>query len=256
MAARITVVTACYNSEATIRDAIESVLSQTFSDVEYIVVDGASADNTLAIVREYGSRIAQVISEPDKGIYDALNKGIHAATGDLVGFLHSDDLFSHSSVLSRIASEAGNSEGHGELVCDAVYGDLNYVSAADTSKVVRRWTSCRFTPALLSRGWMPPHPTLYLKRDIYRELGGFDLCYRIAADYESILRYFSGEDFTPRYIPETLITMRLGGASNGTISGILRKSREDYSALRKNSIPHPLKALAWKNLSKLPQFFT
>lgn len=252
---KISVITACYNSEATIRDAIESVLSQTWADLEYIVVDGASTDSTMEIVGGYGSRISQVISEPDRGIYDALNKGIHAATGDLLGFLHSDDLFVHASVLSNIASAAGSDERSGELACDAIYGDLNYVSANDTSKVVRRWNSRMFSPELLSTGWMPPHPTLYLKREIYRELGGFDLSYRIAADYESILRYFSQPEFQPRYIPETLVTMRLGGASNGSISGILRKSREDFRALRKNSIPHPLRALAWKNLSKLPQFF-
>lgn len=252
---KISVITACYNSEATIRDAIESVLSQTWNDIEYIVVDGASTDGTMGIVREYGDRISQVVSEPDKGIYDALNKGVQTATGDLVGFLHSDDLFASASVLSRIASDAGDGDGRGELVCDAVYGDLNYVSASDTSKVVRRWTSRPFSTELLSRGWMPPHPTLYLKREIYRELGGFDLSYRIAADYESILRYFSQPALKPLYIPETLVTMRLGGVSNGSFSGILRKSREDLRALRKNSISHPLKALAWKNLSKLPQFF-
>jgi glycosyltransferase len=252
---KISVITACFNSEATIRDAIESVLSQTWEDVEYILVDGASTDGTMDIVREYGGRISQVISEPDKGIYDALNKGINAATGDLVGFLHSDDLFANSSVLSCIASKAGDGDPQESLSCDAVYGDLNYVSASDTSRVVRRWISRPFTPELLSRGWMPAHPTLYLKREVYRELGGFDLSYRIAADYESILRYFSKPGFKACYIQETLITMRLGGASNGSVSSILRKSREDFRALRKNSIPHPLIALAWKNFSKLPQFF-
>ncbi|MBC7193709.1 glycosyltransferase family 2 protein [Marinobacter sp.] len=249
---KISVITACFNSKATIRDAIESVLSQDHNDVEYILVDGASTDNTMAIVGEYRDRISQVISEPDSGIYDALNKGIRSATGDLVGFLHSDDLFAHSSVLSHIAAQA--SSNNGQLGCDAVYGDLNYVSSGDTSRVVRRWTSRPFQRELLSRGWMPPHPTLYLKREIYESLGGFDLDYRIAADYESILRYFSQPGFSAEYLPETLITMRLGGASNGTLSGILRKSREDYSALRKNRIPYPWLALAWKNLSKLPQF--
>lgn len=249
---KISVITACYNSQSTIRDAIESVVSQDWPNVEYIIVDGASSDGTLQIIDEYAEQITTIISEPDRGIYDALNKGIEVATGDLVGFLHSDDLFAGKSVLTRIAQAA--EAGSGSL-CDAVFGDLNYVSSSDTSKVVRRWSSCTFTPQLLSRGWMPPHPTLYLKREIYREVGGFDLSYRIAADYESILRYFSRPDFHPQYIPETLITMRLGGASNGTFSGILRKSREDYRALIKNSIANPLRALVWKNLSKLPQFF-
>ena len=244
---KISVITACFNSENTIRSAIESVLSQDYENIEYIVVDGASTDGTLRIVNDYSERISRIISEPDKGIYDALNKGIEAATGDLVGFLHSDDLFADDSTLRTVAESA---EGQ-----DAVYGDLNYVSAHDTSHIVRRWKSKDFTPDLLKQGWMPPHPSLYLRRDIYRDQGGFDRSFRIASDYESVLRYFSQPDFKARYIPKVLVTMRLGGVSNGSLRGILRKMSEDYAALRKNNIGSPLVALVWKNFSKIPQFF-
>lgn len=244
---KISVITACFNSENTIRDAIESVLSQDYEEVEYIVVDGASTDGTLKIINDYSERISRIISEPDKGIYDALNKGIEVATGDLVGFLHSDDLFADDTVLRLVAESA---EGE-----DAVYGDLNYVSARDTAHIVRRWKSKNFTPELLEQGWMPPHPSLYLRRNIYRDLGGFDLSFQIASDYESILRYFSQPGFKARYIPQVLVAMRLGGVSNGTLHGILRKMREDYAALRKNNISSPFGALVWKNFSKIPQFF-
>lgn len=243
---KLSVITACFNSQSTIRETLESVIGQDYSDVEYIVVDGGSSDATLDIINEYKKSITTLISEPDAGIYDALNKGINAATGDLVGFMHSDDTFANSGVLTAIAKSAAG--------YDAVYGDLDYVSQDNPDKVIRHWRSREFTPTLLRRGWMPAHPSLYLRRNVYMELGGFDLEFRIAADYESILRYFSQPGFKAKYLPETMVKMKLGGASNGSLKGVIRKTREDMAALRKHRIANPWIVLALKNISKVPQF--
>lgn len=243
---KISVITVCYNSQATIRDTIESVLSQDYSNVEYVIVDGGSSDSTLQIISEYSSRIAIIISEPDKGIYDALNKGLNVATGDFVGFMHSDDTYADSGVLSRIAESAAG--------FDAVYGDLDYVSQNDSEKVIRHWRSRDYDTRLLKQGWMPAHPTLYIRRNIYEELGGFDLSFKIAADYDSILRYFSQPGFRARYLPETLVKMKLGGISNGSLKGIVQKTKEDMKALQKNGVSFPWLVIALKNISKVKQF--
>lgn len=243
---KISLITACFNSESTIRHTLESVQAQSYRNVEYIVVDGGSSDRTLSILQDYRNSISTLISGPDKGIYDALNKGIAAATGDYIGFMHSDDTFAHNQVLTRIAD---NAEGY-----DAVYGDLDYVSLANPDRVVRHWRSKAFSPMLLKRGWMPAHPTLYMRKALYDEFGGFDLDFKISADYESILRYFSIPGFSALYLPETLVRMKLGGASNGSLKSLVRKTREDYFALRRNNIHFASIAVAWKNISKLRQF--
>jgi len=246
---KISIITATWNSSKTIRSAVESVLSQDHGAIEYIVIDGGSSDGTLEILKEYEDQIDVLVSEPDKGIYDALNKGIQRASGDLVGFLHSDDLFASPGVISAIATAAQDGD------VQAVYGDLNYVGFEDTGRIIRRWTSRNFRPGLLKQGWMPPHPTLYVRREQYERLGGFDLNYRIAADYDCILRLFSQPGFSCRYVPQTFVSMRVGGASNANLKAILRKSSEDFRALRNNGIAFAPVALLWKNLSKLHQFF-
>jgi glycosyltransferase len=243
---KISVITATYNSAATVRHALQSVSDQSWPDVEHIVIDGASRDDTLAILAQHGARVAKVVSEPDKGIFDALNKGIAAASGDVVGFLHSDDEFASPEVLSWIAQEFSDEN------VQAVYGDLVYVRRENTQSVVRTWRSGKFSPGKLARGWMPPHPTLYLRRGIYERLGVFDCRYRIAADYDFILRLFSSAALGVRYIPRVLVRMRVGGNSNRSLRNILNKSREDYAALRSHGFGAA--ALAAKNLRKLPQF--
>lgn len=189
-----------------------------------------------------------LISEPDRGTYDALNKGIARASGEVIGFLHADDGYADAEVLARIAA------AFADPAVDAVYGDLVYVSQADTDHVIRYWRAGEYRPARLHWGWMPPHPTLYLRRALYERHGVFDLRYRIAADYDLMLRVLSRLTGRIVYLPQVLVRMRLGGISNRSWRHILRKSTEDYRALRANQIGG-LGALAWKNLSKAPQFF-
>lgn len=245
---RISVVTAVFNNRQTIAEAIESALSQVGVEVELIVIDGGSSDGTLEVLRGYDDRLAVLVSEPDRGIYDALNKGIQRATGDVVGFLHSDDLFADETVLARIAAAFGAS-GAG-----AVYGDLLYVRKDDPNVVVRYWQAGEFSQSRLGWGWMPPHPTFYVRRSVYEQLGAFDLRYRIAADYDTVLRFLGKGNVRADYIPEVLVKMRLGGASNRSFANIVRKSQEDYLALRRNGVA-VVGALVWKNLSKVKQFF-
>lgn len=244
---KISVITAVYNSRDTIAASLDSVLAQSHDDVELIVIDGGSTDGTLEVLRSYGDSIAVLVSEPDRGIYDALNKGLRLAGGEAVGFLHSDDVFADADALARVAGGFRSDE------IEAVYGDLVYVRRDDTRQVVRYWQAGSYDPGRLRRGWMPPHPAFYARRSVYERLGGFDTRYRIAADYDCMLRFLSG-GVRAAYVPQVLVKMRLGGASNRSLRNILNKSREDYAALKANRVGG-LGALAWKNLSKLPQFF-
>ena len=243
---KISVITAVFNSRDTVVSALDSVLSQTHADTELIIIDGGSTDGTLDLLADYIEHAATFVSERDEGIYDALNKGIRLATGDVVGFLHSDDLMAETSVLKRVADAFDDPD------VDAVYGDLVYVRQGDPTQIVRSWKSGQFTPNQLGWGWMPAHPTFYVRRKIYERLGGFDLSYRIAADYDCMLRFLvSGIRTT--YIPHLLVRMRVGGVSNRSLGNLLVKSKEDYRALRNNGLA-PMRALLGKNFRKLPQF--
>ncbi|GIX52329.1 glycosyltransferase family 2 protein [Sphaerotilus sulfidivorans] len=244
----ISVVTAVYNRCDTVGEALDSVLSQTHPSVESVVVDGGSTDGTLAVLEAYRSRVGVLISEPDHGIYDALNKGIRLATGDVVGFLHADDLFADEQVLAEIARIFEDS------AVDAVYGDLVYVDAADVSKVIRLWRAGDFAPARLREGWMPPHPTLYVRRSVYERLGGFDTRYRIAADYDSVVRFFGAGGVRAVYLPRLLIRMRVGGVSNRSLKTIWRKSCEDLDVMRRHCVGG-VGTLLRKNFSKVGQFW-
>lgn len=231
-------------------DCLASVAGQTWPHRQHVVVDGASTDGTLEVLQAHRQQLAVLQSEPDRGIYDALNKGLALATGDVVGFLHADDLYAHPQVLQRVAQAFAD-----PAVC-AVYGDLQYVRQHDTTQVVRDWQSSPATPTRLAWGWMPPHPTLYVRRSWYQRIGGFNTQYRIAADYLSILQLFSQPGFKATYLPEVLVTMRLGGASNRSLKAVLRKTAEDWRALRETRVGTlgGVGALVWKNLSKLSQF--
>lgn len=244
----ISVVTAVYNSNRTIGQALDSVLSQSYPTVESLVIDGASTDGTLAVLESYRSRLGVLISERDQGIYDALNKGIKHASGDVVGFLHADDVFEDTEVLAKVASVFQ------DPTVDAVYGDLVYVRQDDISQVIRYWKSGLYDDAALSRGWMPPHPTFYVRRSVYERLGGFDTRYRIAADYDTVLRFLAVGKIRAAYIPEVLVRMRTGGVSNRSLKTIIRKSREDLDVLRRNGVGGVLTMLR-KNLRKVSQFF-
>lgn len=244
---KISVITAVYRSEKTVGEAIASVAAQTHQDLEHVVVEGKSPDGSLAAVERAAHGRMRLISEPDRGIYDALNKGIRHATGDVVGFLHSDDFLAHDEVLTRISAAFEDPS------VEAVFGDLDYVSQADVSRVVRHWSTGPFDPRRLKYGWMPAHPTLYLRREVYERFGSYDVRFGIAADYDFILRYFSQTSGRSIYIPEVLYKMRLGGVSNRSISKIIQKMKEDYSAIRRNGVGG-VPTLVLKNLSKVGQF--
>jgi len=244
---KISIITAVFNNQETISEAIESVLSQTYDDIEYIVIDGASTDGTVEIIKQYAGRITRFVSEPDNGIYDALNKGIALATGDVIGFLHSDDLYQHDKVIEMVAAVFKKYQ------VDSVYGDLNYVSKDDTDKVIRYWESGQFSLKKLRRGWMPPHPTFFVKRAVYEKAGSFDTGFKIAADYDIILRFLGKYQISTHYIPHVLIKMRVGGVSNNSLKNVLQKSKDDLRAMKKNGIGH-VGSLFMKNVSKLPQF--
>ncbi len=245
---QISIITATYNSEVSIASALQSVSSQTYPHLELVVIDGKSKDNTVAIVKEIYNRPVKIVSEKDKGIYDALNKGVREATGDIIGLVHSDDFLASPDVISDVIAAFHQHD------VDGVYGDLQYVNKADTSKVIRFWKSEQFHPDLLKKGWMPAHPTLFLKKEVYEKHGLFNLDYNIAADYDLMLRIFS--DFTLKfhYLPNVITKMRVGGASNRSLKNIKLKSTEDFRALKANGIKQPLKVLGYKNLSKLTQF--
>lgn len=244
---RISVITVVYNNRDYIRDCLESVLSQSHREVEYIVVDGGSDDGSLDIINEYADRIHKILTEPDEGIYDAMNKGLRLASGEAIGFLNSDDVYADDNVLACVSETL---ERSGKDTC---YGDLEYTNS-DMSSVIRYWKSGGYRRRNVLRGWMPPHPTFYVRKKVYDECGQFDTGLRIAADYELILRILAGYGATSEYIPRVLVRMRIGGASNGSLKNMFTKMREDYRAMSGNGIPNPAYALMYKNVSKLRQF--
>jgi glycosyltransferase involved in cell wall biosynthesis len=244
----ISIITAVYNNKTNITQCIESVLSQTYPHIEHIIIDGGSTDGTRDIILSYEHKISRWISEPDNGIYDALNKGITMASGDIIGILHSDDLFANSDILEKIAGLFRKTD------CDAVYGDLLYVAKEDISKVIRYWKSCPFDVKKFRHGWMPAHPTLFMKKKVYDQFGLFDLHYRIAADYDLMLRTVGSGKLNCTYLPEIITRMRIGGASNKSLKNIWQKSYEDWLAIRKNNMGGCY-TLFMKNISKINQFF-
>lgn len=245
---KISVITAVFCRADTVSHAVNSVLSQTHIDIELLVQDGGSTDGTVEILEEIIDTRLKLVSECDSGIYDAINRGISRAEGDVIGLMHSDDYFANNKVLEQIAA------AFTDPAVEGVYGDLDYVSATDPNRVIRAWRAGEYTPDLLVRGWMPPHPTLYLRREVFERWGVYDTQYRIAADYDAILRWLAKGKIKLAYIPEVLVRMRVGGESNRSLGRILRKSREDYLALRNNDVGG-LYTLASKNLSKISQFW-
>lgn len=225
----ITIITATFNSGKTLRTNLESVLSQTYTDFEHIVVDGASCDDTMEIVKSYEPRYngrLRYISEPDKGIYDAMNKGLALATGNVIGVLNSDDCYASDTILERI------SEGIKDF--DAVFADLDYVSPSDINRVVRKWKGSPYAPGLFFKGWHPAHPTFYARRECFDKFGKFDITLNVSADFELMLRFIEKGKIRTHYIPVTFVKMRMGGESNGTLSKIIEGNRNIMKAFRKN----------------------
>ena len=244
---KVSLITATYNNSATIAGCIGSINNQTYKNVEHIIIDGASKDNTVGIIKSMANRVSQIVSEPDCGIYDALNKGIRLANGDIIGFLHADDELADPGTLACVISGFKDDDTSG------VFGDLVYVDKGNINNILRYWKSRPFQSANLKYGWMPPHPTLFLRKEVYQKFGLFDLDYKIAADYEFILRILKDSKLLIEYIPSIITRMRTGGASNKSIKNIFRKSKEDYQAIRKYPLWGIL-TLLFKNAGKMTQF--
>jgi glycosyltransferase involved in cell wall biosynthesis len=242
---KISVITVCYNAKATLEDTLRSVKEQSYNNIEHILIDGASSDGTVDIIRKHEKRLAYWISEPDQGIYDAMNKGIQQATGNLIGFLNADDIFENNMVLGWIA------EAFSERDINACYGDLVYVNRADSTRIVRYYRSKHFTPARIAYGVMPAHPTLYLAKDIFKKFGLFRTDYRIAADFEFIARIFGKQMIKFHYIPKVLIKMRTGGVSTRNIKSNFIINQEIVRACLENNIPTSLFKVYLKYFKKI-----
>ncbi|KAA6431463.1 glycosyltransferase [Dyadobacter flavalbus] len=245
---KVSIITVVYNGAQTIRQCIESVLAQDFPSVEYIIMDGSSTDGTQEIVRSYGRAVARFVSEPDNGIYDAMNKGIQIASGDVIGILNADDFYAYSSVIKDVVNQmaAGNFQ--------ACYGDLQYVDASDESIVKRQWNSGKYSSGAFLNGWMPPHPTFFVRREVYGKFGKFRLDLGSAADYELMLRLVHKHKISITYVPKVLVKMRIGGVSNSTLKNRLAANRNDLKAWKINNLRPRFYTLWLKPLRKLVQF--
>lgn len=248
---KISIITATFNSSESLKSCIDSVVMQDYSSIEYIIIDGKSSDSTTEIVKNYQATYSYIkmVSENDSGIYDALNKGLALATGDVIGFLHSDDLFPSNTIISELTTKINDNN------LDGIYGDLQYVTKENTNKIIRIWKSCDFRPELLKKGWMPAHPTLIIKKQVYLKHGFFNKSYKISADYDFMLRIFKDSNLKFGYLPKVVTKMRVGGVSNRSIKNIIKKTKEDYRAVRSNNIGGCFTILQ-KNTSKIKQFFT
>lgn len=245
---RVSILTVVYNGAATIRHSIDSVLAQDYPDIEYIIVDGNSKDGTQDIVRSYGNKIARFLSEPDAGIYDAMNKGIQLATGDVIGILNADDFYAYPSVVSEVAGVLAASNA------DASYGDLEYIDANDATVVRRKWVSGAYKVDAFLNGWMPPHPTFFVRKEVYNTHGLFRLDLGSAADYELMLRFVHRENIKLAYLPKVLVKMRSGGVSNSTLKNRIAANQNDRLAWKINNLKPRFYTLWLKPLRKIIQF--
>ena len=245
---KVSIITISYNSAETVEDTIKSVVSQDYPNIEYIIIDGASKDATLSIVDKYKDKIAKVVSEKDKGIYDAMNKGVQNATGDIIGILNSDDYYCDTTVISEIVRLFEQEK------TDGLYADLVYVDRADSEKIIRYWKSGKYTPGKFLKGWMPPHPTFFVKKEVYTHFGLYNTDLRSAADYEFMLRVIHKHKISLTYMPRVLTKMRVGGMSNVSLKNRWRANMEDRRAWKINGIKPRWYTLTVKPLSKLFQF--
>lgn len=245
MSAKISIITATFNSSAHIADCVKSVNDQTYHDIEHIIVDGASKDNTLDIVNGIPNRVVKIVSEPDKGIYDAMNKGIQAATGDVIGILNSDDFFTSDDVIQTVVNSFENND------IDALYGDVHFVSPDNLSKSVRYYSSSVFKPSLFRFGFMPAHPSFYMKKECYDKYGLYALDYKIASDYDLLIRYLYKKKIKYKYIKKDFVTMRTGGASTENFNSRVTLNKEIVRACRKYGIYTNMFMLSLKYLYKI-----
>ena len=246
---KISIITVAFNSVRTIQDTIESILLQDYKNIEYIIIDAGSSDGTVEIIQSFGNKITYFISESDNGIYDGMNKGIKAASGDLIGILNSDDFYPNNFILSNVAKTFVNNQ------CDAVYGDLVYVRDYNKNKIVRYWQAGDYSALKIKNGWMLPHPTFFVKKSIYDRFGLYNTELKRAADYEMILKLLYKQNISVKYIPMILVNMRMGGASNSSLMNRIKANKEDGLAWTKNQLNKPMFIRIKKPLQKVRQFF-
>ncbi len=238
-----------FNGEATIGRCIESVLQQDHDNLEYIIIDGCSTDGTKQIIESYGTEISKYVCETDQGIYDAMNKGIAIATGEIIGILNADDFYASNRVISQIA------QIFEEKLVDACYADLHYVDAIDSNKVIRKWVSGQYNNNSFLNGWMPPHPTFFLRNDCYKRFGNYRLDFGSAADYELMLRMIKKNEVSISYLPEVIVKMQAGGVSNSSFKNRVDANKKDRKAWQVNGLKPRFYSLYLKPLRKLIQFF-
>ncbi|MES2377377.1 MAG: glycosyltransferase family 2 protein [Bacteroidota bacterium] len=243
---KISLITVTRNAQKTLSRCIESVVAQNYSNIEYIIIDGASTDDTLQIVSQYKQHIDFVISEPDTGIYDAMNKGIQLATGNILGILNADDFFAYKEILSDVAAAFLNKD------MDVLYGNLNYINPNES--IVRKWRSGAYRHGMFNRGWMPPHPTFYCKRGLFEKWGVYNLQYGTAADYELMLRFMHLHKASTFYLNKTMINMVIGGESNKSYFNRIKAWGNDYRAMRQNGVRFPLLCIIFKPIGKIFQY--
>jgi glycosyltransferase involved in cell wall biosynthesis len=246
---KISIITVVYNNERTINDALVSVLGQTYKDVEYVIIDGNSSDKTVQIINNFKDRLGYFISEKDAGIYDAMNKGVLAATGDVIGILNSDDLYQDATVIESVMNQFIQNP-----TLDIVYGDLVYVKNDNVDKVVRNWISNPYYKNFFENGNVPPHPSLFVKKSVYEKAGLFDLNFKLAADYEFMLRIFKKHNFKSKYINKVIVKMRLGGATNQSFSNIKKQNIEILKAWKHNQLKVPFLLMPLRIIKRLIQF--
>lgn len=248
---KTSIITVTLNSEKTIKETIESVIRQNHQNIEHIVIDGGSSDNTISIVQSYKKHISTLISENDYGIYDAMNKGIDVSTGDIIGFLNSDDFYANNEVIYSVLKEFRNNPK-----IDACYSDLVYVDKFNTSKIIRYFKSSRFKEGLFSKGWCPPHPTFFAKRSVYESFGKFDTNYQISSDVDLMMRFLEKHKIKTQYIPEVWVKMRTGGTTNKNLKNIWLQNKEILLSFNKNNLSvNILKFFIYKVVSRLFQYF-
>jgi len=246
---KISIITVVYNNEKTIKEAMQSVLSQTYEDIEYVIIDGKSKDNTVNLINDYKENLGYFISEKDNGLYDAMNKGIIACTGDVVGILNSDDLYEDSDVIAAVMEEFIN-----DAELDILYGDLVYVKSDNTNKVVRNWKSKNYYNSFFENANVPPHPALFVRNNVYKKVGLFDLQYKLAADYELMLRMFKKHHFKSKYVKRLIVKMRLGGTTNQSFTNIVVQNKEILKAWKNNDLRAPPYLMLLRIFKRLAQF--
>jgi glycosyltransferase involved in cell wall biosynthesis len=246
---KISIITVTYNSAATLEQTILSVLDQSYQNIEYVILDGGSTDETLQIIEKYKTKISKFISEKDNGLYDALNKGIDLASGDIIGFLHSDDFYIDNTIIDQYAKTFIKNHS------DAVYSDLFYVDRNNPNKIIRKWKSGNHKPNSFLHGWMPPHPTFFVKKEVYQQFGKFNLEFKHSADYEIMLRFIHKNKIKVNYLHEFTIKMRVGGQSNVNMQNRINANNEDRKAWRVNGLTPRFYTSYLKPLRKISQFF-